>query len=284
MQFLKRLIILTILSTQVSWAQSELLWQITSQNSTHISYLYGTIHSGDSRLFPIDSIVYKSLLKCEVLALELNPSKMNDIKLLKKMLLKEKTLEDLYSSKNYKTITKFLKDSLNISVGMVNNMQPIFIDQLIDQSIVNNTHDPIDIHLYKNALINNISILGIETIDEQMNTLLSISIDKQAKDLIEKIKKFNRVELLNEMDSLIEAYVNQNIENFLEKELKKTKKGKEEFEEKFIYSRNKTMTERTVKIVNKNNAFVAVGAAHLYGEKGIVSLLKKEGLVLKPLY
>ena len=109
-------------------------------------------------------MIYKSLLNSEILALELDPSSMKNIKMLKKMLLEDQTLEDLYSKKNYKILKDFLNDSLNIPPLMVNNMQPIFIEQLIDQSISKNKHDPIDIHLHKNALINNISILGLETI------------------------------------------------------------------------------------------------------------------------
>lgn len=284
MRILLIFIITFIINTQNSWSQTELLWEITIENSTNKSYLFGTIHSGDSRLFPLDSMIYKSLLNSEVLALELDPSNMKNIKMLKKMLLKDQTLEDLYSKKNYKILNDFLNDSLNIAPLMVNNMQPIFIEQLIDQSFIKNEHDPIDIHLHKNALINNISIVGLETIDEQMNTLLSIEISNQAKNLITKVKEFNRQELLNDMDSLIAAYIKKDIELYLNKELEKTKKDNEEFLENFIYSRNKTMSKRAVRIINENKTFIAVGAAHLYGENGMISLLKKEGLILRPLH
>lgn len=284
MRILLIFIITFIINTQNSWSQTELLWEITIENSTNKSYLFGTIHSGDSRLFPLDSMIYKSLLNSEVLALELDPSNMKNIKMLKKMLLKDQTLEDLYSKKNYKILKDFLNDSLNIAPLMVNNMQPIFIEQLIDQSFIKNEHDPIDIHLHKNALINNISIVGLETIDEQMNTLLSIETSNQAKNLITKVKEFNRQELLNDMDSLIAAYIKKDIELYLNKELEKTKKDNEEFLENFIYSRNKTMSERAVRIINENKTFIAVGAAHLYGENGMISLLKKEGLILRPLH
>ncbi len=284
MKLLKTITVIFAISTQLGWAQNELLWEVTSPKSTYISYLFGTIHSGDSRLFPLDSMIYKSLLNSEVLALELDPSNMKNIKMLKKMLLRDQTLEDLYSKKNYKILKDFLNDSLNIAPLMVNNMQPIFIAQLIDQSINKNEHDPIDIHLHKNALINNISIVGLETIDEQMNTLLSVEISNQAKNLITKVKEFNRQELLNDMDSLIIAYIKKDIELYLNKELEKTKKVNEEFLENFIYSRNKTMSERAVRIINENKTFIAVGAAHLYGENGMINLLKKEGFTLKPLY
>lgn len=284
MRILLIFIITFIINTQNSWSQTELLWEITIENSTNKSYLFGTIHSGDSRLFPLDSMIYKSLLNSEVLALELDPSNMKNIKMLKKMLLKDQTLEDLYSKKNYKILNDFLNDSLNIAPLMVNNMQPIFIEQLIDQSFIKNEHDPIDIHLHKNALINNISIVGLETIDEQMNTLLSIETSNQAKNLITKVKEFNRQELLNDMDSLIAAYIKKDIELYLNKELEKTKKDNEEFLENFIYSRNKTMSKRAVRIINENKTFIAVGAAHLYGENGMISLLKKEGLILRPLH
>ena len=80
------------------------------------------------------------------------------------------------------------------------------------------------------------------------------------------------------------AYIKKDIELYLNKELEKTKKDNEEFLENFIYSRNKTMSKRAVRIINENKTFIAVGAAHLYGENGMISLLKKEGLILRPLH
>ena len=82
---------------------------------------------------------------------------------------------------------------------------------------------------------------------------------------------------------MIVAYIKKDIELYLNKELEKTKKDKEEFVENFIYSRNKIMTERAVRIIDENKTFIAVGAAHLYGEKGMISLLTKEGFILTPL-
>ena len=282
MKFIYTILIFIASKTQICFGQSEILWEVTNPKNTEKSYLFGTIHSGDSKLFPIDSIIYKSLFKCDLLALEINPSEMNDINVLKKMLLDEKNIEDLFSKKNYELITTFLKDSLNVSEIMVKNMQPIFIQQLIDQSVYKNEHDPIDLHLYKNALINNISIEGLETIEEQMNTLLSIPLKKQADDLLDKVKKFNSDEIKKEMNSMIYAYINRDIENFVINELKKNKNN--DFEENFIYSRNIKMFERANQKLNNNTVFIAVGAAHLYGEKGLINLLKKEGYILNPIF
>ncbi len=282
MKLIYTILIFIASNTQICFGQSEILWEVTNPKNTEKSYLFGTIHSGDSKLFPIDSIIYKSLFKCDLLALEINPSEMNDINVLKKMLLDEKNIEDLFSKKNYELITTFLKDSLNVSEIMVKNMQPIFIQQLIDQSVYKNEHDPIDLHLYKNALINNISIEGLETIEEQMNTLLSIPLKKQADDLLDKVKNFNSDEIKKEMNSMIYAYINRDIENFVINELKKNKNN--DFEENFIYSRNIKMFERANQKLNNNTVFIAVGAAHLYGEKGLINLLKKEGYILNPIF
>ena len=282
MKLIYTILIFIASNTQICFGQSEILWEVTNPKNTEKSYLFGTIHSGDSKLFPIDSIIYKSLFKCDLLALEINPSEMNDINVLKKMLLNEKNIEDLFSKKNYELITTFLKDSLNVSEIMVKNMQPIFIQQLIDQSVYKNEHDPIDLHLYKNALINNIRIEGLETIEEQMNTLLSIPLKKQADDLLDKVKNFNSDEIKKEMNSMIYSYINRDIENFVINELKKNKNN--DFEENFIYSRNIKMFERANLKLNNNTVFIAIGAAHLYGEKGLINLLKKEGYILNPIF
>ena len=98
----------------------------------------------------------------------------------------------------------------------------------------------------------------------------------------QKNKNFNSTEIKKEMNSMIYAYINRDIENFVINELKKDKN--DDFEENFIYSRNIKMFERANQKLNKNTVFIAVGAAHLYGEKGLINLLKKEGYILNPIF
>ena len=49
------------------------------------------------------------------------------------------------------------------------------------------------------------------------------------------------------------------------------------FEEAMISNRNVTMAERAMPIIDKGNAFIAVGALHLPGEKGVPQLLSERG-------
>ena len=55
-----------------------------------------------------------------------------------------------------------------------------------------------------------------------------------------------------------------------------------DFEEIMVNARNKVMAERGEKILAKGNAFIAVGALHLPGDKGLVELLRQSGYALTP--
>jgi uncharacterized protein YbaP (TraB family) len=47
--------------------------------------------------------------------------------------------------------------------------------------------------------------------------------------------------------------------------------------------RNKNWVNQLKDILKKENVFIAVGCGHLVGDKGLISLLKKEGYTVKPL-
>ena len=49
-----------------------------------------------------------------------------------------------------------------------------------------------------------------------------------------------------------------------------------------IYDRNLIMAERFYTHIKEQSMFYAVGAGHLGGEKGLLRLLKKRGLKVKP--
>jgi uncharacterized protein len=56
-----------------------------------------------------------------------------------------------------------------------------------------------------------------------------------------------------------------------------------EFEEIMVSARNKVMAERAAKILAEGDAFIAVGALHLPGEKGLVELFRKAGYAVTAL-
>jgi uncharacterized protein YbaP (TraB family) len=54
------------------------------------------------------------------------------------------------------------------------------------------------------------------------------------------------------------------------------------FEEELIDKRNKRMAERSKPLIDKGNAFIAVGALHLPGKTGLVELLRSAGYKVIP--
>ncbi len=55
------------------------------------------------------------------------------------------------------------------------------------------------------------------------------------------------------------------------------------YEDLLLLQRNKNWVGQLKTIMKKESVFVAVGAGHLVGEKGLINLLKQEGYTVEPL-
>ena len=78
------------------------------------------------------------------------------------------------------------------------------------------------------------------------------------------------------------AYKNQQLKE-IEKLVTDPDMGMEDNQDLLLNDRNKNWVGQLKIIMKKNPVFVAVGAGHLVGEQGVISLLKKEGYALRPL-
>jgi uncharacterized protein YbaP (TraB family) len=56
------------------------------------------------------------------------------------------------------------------------------------------------------------------------------------------------------------------------------------FDQRLLYDRNARMLERMQLQLKTGAAFIAVGALHLYGEKGLLNLLERDGYRLTRVY
>ena len=81
-----------------------LLWRISGKNLTQPSYLFGTMHLNDKRLFRFDDSVYKAIEHSEGLAIELNPDEMAAYYVNKMVddMENAKRLKDMLDEKEYK--------------------------------------------------------------------------------------------------------------------------------------------------------------------------------------
>jgi uncharacterized protein YbaP (TraB family) len=59
---------------------------------------------------------------------------------------------------------------------------------------------------------------------------------------------------------------------------------KQVFDQRLLYDRNARMIERMQPQLKTGAAFIAVGALHLYGDRGLLNLLARDGYRITRVY
>ena len=124
---------------------------------------------------------------------------------------------------------------------------------------------------------------GLETAEFQFNLLFNgSSLQRQAQLLMCTL---NHIETeVENLKKLTNAYMKQDLNTMLK--ISEERKGDQcdalpGEEDAMIYNRNKTWAEKLPAIMKAAPTFVAVGALHLPGEKGLLNLLKRQGYTVE---
>ena len=126
----------------------------------------------------------------------------------------------------------------------------------------------------------NIDLTGLESIKEQMNSIDKIPFKKQAELVLETVNDFNEEKQI--YSQLIDAYKKMDFKNFYTLMFKASTELKE-FEQVLLIDRNEKWIPRIEKMIKEKPCFIAVGALHLEGDKGLVALLQSGGYTVTPI-
>jgi len=253
-----------------------LLWKISGRDLTGPSYLYGTIHIADPRIFEWKDSVYKYLENCEAFAAELDLSMETMITVAGMMMLPEgQTLHDRFTPDDYEMIKNAVKSCSGYDLAMFDMIKPpalIAICFANEQS--GSLQATVDELLYRQAGSKEMLTFGIETVEEQIALFDKIpdsyvveyfrNIDEQDRELETLIRCYRRADL----DSLLILVQDEESGSLLNDEL--------------IRQRNYRMTERIIPLIHEQMTFVAIGCGHLPGSEGLIALLRKEGYDVEP--
>lgn len=261
--------------------QQALLWQVTQPAMRDTSYLFGTMHTRDARAFQFGPEVSRAFVNSDVVAgeLDMEETKRLGSTLAGAMFLPAgSTLDRYYSKREYKQVMKALREELGPLAVMGAKMRPFYLMAMLSEvELGKDSSVVLDDWLQKQGRAMDKSVVGLETIKEQIDAVDLIPLDEQARMLLQQARmKGHHADaeraLKNYVEGDLEALLAQMVDDGLGGPADKA----------LLQDRNVRMVERLQAHMQGHGVFVAVGAAHLPGEQGLIEHLRRLGYTVLP--
>ncbi len=255
-----------------------MLWRISGKGMKKPSYLFGTMHLKAKRIFYFGDSLYHAIANTNGLAIELNPEEVS-AELVKSFstkdtsaLLKEKT-----SHKLYEKVKKKLEKKFGIKIKRLTMRQAF----LAKDEWMNEMQRKDDMQSFMDAYLFNIARQlgkwtgGIEDINDQFSL-----IEKEEKDFSPEVLLSDPSLLRSSLSSYMDTYIDQDLEKLYEY----TKQMSSSYRQLVLNQRNIKMARRIDSLMKLRAVFFAVGAAHLPGDSGVITFLRKQGYQVEPVF
>jgi len=285
-----------VVNKSISFVPTEksLLWKIEGNDLTTPSYLYGTIHMIDKKDFFLTDSTVAVFDRMEQVVFEINMEDMSDMSammgMIGKIMMEDgTTLRDLLSKEDYKLVSDHFSD-LGLPMMMLERIKPMFLSAMSGGDFDFTSPSPgggmgddiksYEMEFMEMATAEEKMMGGLETIEYQMSVFDSIPYTDQAAMLITSIRG-GEVEGEDELSKMTEIYKQQDIAG-MQQMFKSDINGIGKYEDIFLKNRNKNWIPIMTQMAKEHPTFFAVGAGHLGGEYGVITLLRKAGYEVSP--
>ena len=258
-----------------------LLWRISGNGLQKPSYLYGTMHLKDRRLFFFGDSVYKNIQASDGFAMEIDPAEMMD-SVFSKLSEKDTTslLRKELDKREYAALSGKLEKKLGIPADKITRKKLIEYRNTWYQKTrkKDDMQTFVDIYLYDLARKQGKWIGGIEDVNDQLGLKDELGKDIDVSEFVEDNadKKFTAY-----LEKMISVYTSQDLD-LLEILVNNSHSLTEK--DMLLINRNKKMAYRMDSLSRVRTTFFAVGAAHLPGDSGLIDLLTKRGFKVEPVF
>jgi uncharacterized protein YbaP (TraB family) len=263
-----------------------LLWRVEKPGAAP-SHLFGTIHLADQRVTALPPEVRREFDAAKSFVMEVAPDPSNMAALAARMMyLDGRTLLTVAGEEIFQKLTP-LAAQLGLPPEVARQFKPWAMVLLL-QMPQHQMEDVLDFRLNRLASEQGKAINYLESVDEQVAVFEGMSEGDQLALLRHAVETHS--ELKAQTDALVQAYLKRDLASMWRigeadvarrPELKPLKAV---FDQRLLYDRNPRMVERMQPQLQAGSAFIAVGALHLYGDKGLLRLLERAGYRVTRVY
>lgn len=268
-----------------------LLYEVRSPTNT--VYLFGTIHVGARKLYPLSAPVERAFAASRVLALEADPADTDDATLAMKQGLyaAPDRLADHISPELYAQLQALLP-RVGLPIEFAHAMKPYLLAMTIAMMEVQRLgYDPalgLDLHFARRARSEGKAIVELESMQQQMALFADLSPDTQEAMLRLTVAGVADGEIANEVAALVAAWSAGDADGIQRSVLQELEDlpppAAEVLRERLYDRRNHAMAQKVeAMLAGSEPHFVAIGAGHLVGSTGLPELLRKQGFQVRRL-
>ncbi|WP_051332466.1 TraB/GumN family protein [Cucumibacter marinus] len=276
-----------------------LFWRIEAEGVAP-SYLFGTLHVADERVLDLPAPVENAFETIDTLAVEVVNA--DDPQLLGQLMASN---PGLLVALDGTTITSRLEANeaaalenalaaRGVPLASIEPLQPWIVTTMLATSACEfalqaGGATPLDGVLEKRALNTGKTVIGLETMQDQLEAITGISEEFFVASLADLAELSAQGDLDALQDTITALYLSGDIGVVLPLTVAFSAESAAidgemaEFEEKLITVRNEGMAESAAPLIDKGNAFIAVGALHLPGETGLVRHFRERGYTVTPI-
>lgn len=261
-----------------------LLWKIEGA-AVRPGYILGTMHSEDPRVVSLVSRIKTVFEQADSFSAELDMGADNLLQASQRMFYTDETkLQDIIDRRLYQDSVQLLME-YGIPEMLVQKMKPWAVATTLSMP-KSSSGLFLDRLLFMRAQAMGKKVYGLETVDEQLAVFENMPLKQQISMLRDAVREYPASQEL--LARLFELYIQRDLEGIRVLSESYMRKGDAQvaayFQKTIIDDRNQRMLQRMQPRLKEGNAFIAVGALHLSGEKGLLRLLEKQGLRVSPVY
>ena len=266
------------------------LWRVSAPGGAP-SYVFGTLHSTDPRVLDLPEPVAEAFQGAKHLAVELETTPQVRLQLSAAMLLTDsRSLDQILGPELFARVANAAQ-AYGLQPVQLKLFKPwglLAVFAVPPAEVTRNLRgiEPLDLWLQAEAQRRGMTVLGLETVEEQLAVFENMSEAEQVAMLESTLDVQEDID--GWFERLLGHYLARDIAAIYalmsEQSASLDPKLAADFEKRLIDQRNAAMAERSLDLLRKGNAFIAVGALHLPGEKGVLRLLEDWGYNVTRVY
>jgi hypothetical protein len=268
-----------------STAADHPLWRVTADGDT--LHILGSVHLLRPDAYPLAPPIRHVIDRAEKVAFEVD---LDSMQAAVPMMLKagrysgDSTLAQAVSDSTY-ALLQSAADTLQVPKARMERMRPWLASLVLTSAVMQRsgyrTSLGIDQHVYRNAQESGAEVVGLESIQDQIDILSQAS--SQNPDAYLRYSLDNLSQSLDQMSRIMEGWTAGDARQIAAV----LNEGMDEFptvREKVLVERNRNWIAPIEDLLRENgNTLVVVGVGHLVGEDSVVHLLREKGYTVTQL-